>query len=308
MTVSRVAYHGWSHCHLITNGIVEAVVVPAIGRVMQFRLAGELEGVFWDNRELDGRLHGGTEDKWINFGGDKCWPAPQSSWTDWQGRDWPPPAAFDSSPMTATFDGNGVVLTSSVDPGLGIQVSRRIALDSLRPVMRIRTEFRKIHGPPAKVAVWTISQLRECERVAMLLPEESRIPGGYTRLMKGEPENLRFEGRVLSLERNPRANVKIGTDASSLAWIGAGFVVRMDVERLKGEYPDGGCITEVYTNRDPLAYVELETLGPLSEMHVGDCIELTTAYTLTPRLEADLDAEVRRVFSADPADTTRDSR
>jgi len=48
VSVERISYHGWSDCYLIANGSVEAVIVPAIGRVMQLRLAGEADGAFWE--------------------------------------------------------------------------------------------------------------------------------------------------------------------------------------------------------------------------------------------------------------------
>src|ERR1044071_7118728 len=50
----RTNYHGWANSILLSNGRVEAVIVPAIGRVMQFRFAGEEDGPFWENRALDG--------------------------------------------------------------------------------------------------------------------------------------------------------------------------------------------------------------------------------------------------------------
>src|SRR6266536_3501346 len=73
-------YHGWSNSILVSNGRVEAMIVPAIGRVMQFRFAGEEDGPFWENRVLDGRKPEPESKEWGNFGGDKTWPAPQADW------------------------------------------------------------------------------------------------------------------------------------------------------------------------------------------------------------------------------------
>lgn len=301
VTVTRIAWHGWPECYLIANGGVEAVVVPAIGRVMQLRVAGETDETFWEDRALNGQPREPAPDRtdaseWINFGGDKCWPAPQSDWLRQQGRDWPPPAGFDSRPMEAVAGERGVVLTSSVDPAFGIQVRRQVELDAELPVMRIRTEFRKIVGDAVRVGVWTITQMREPERVFFALREESKMPGGYVRLTEAEPEGLRIEDGLLSLVRPRLHCTKIGTDATCMAWVGAASVVRIDTEDGPGEYPDGGCITQVYTNPDPLPYVELETLGPLTTMSVGDRIERTTVYRITPRSAPDPEAEARKIF------------
>jgi len=301
ISVARIGYRGWPDCFLLRNGSVEAVVVPAIGRVMQLRLAGEAAGAFWENRALDGQTHSsvpkqGDPAEWINFGGDKSWPAPQTTWRQQQGRDWPPPAAFDSRPMEAFSCEQGVVLISQVDPGFGIQVVRHVELDRERPVMRIRTEYRKLFGEAVKVGVWTITQMQEPELIGLLLPTHSAFANGYIQLREAQPEKLKIEGRLLSFVRHPGEPAKIGTDSCTLAWVGRHCAVRICAENGPGEYPDGGCVTQVYTNPDPLNYVELETLGPLATMKAGDRIERSTVYTVLPRSTPDAEAEARKIL------------
>jgi hypothetical protein len=202
--------------------------------------------------------------------------------------------AFDSSPVDAVAKEGGVVLTSPVDPAFGIQVVRHVELDLEAPVMRIRTTYRKIVGSPVTVSVWSITQMQEPEQVFLQMKEDSTLPDGFIRLIDAEPEGLRIEDGLLSLARDPAKCAKIGADAISMVWVGRKLVVRIDAEDGPGEYPDGGCVTEVYTNPDPLPYVELETLGPLTTMSAGDRIERTTVYTITPRSEADPEAEARK--------------
>jgi hypothetical protein len=290
ISVVRLAWHGWPDCYLLSNGCIEAIVVPAIGRVMQLRLAGEEAGTFWENRALEGQLHPTGWHEWCNFGGDKCWPAPQSSWPLLLGRDWPPPVAFDSLPMEAVPTLDGVRLSSSIDKDFGIQVVRHVDLDAVQPILRIRTEFRKLIGDPVKVSIWTITQMQEPERIYALLPVDSKFARGYTPLLNAEPAGLKLENRMLSLVRHPRAYVKIGVDATSVAWVGRDCVVRIDADVEVGEYPDGGCVTQIYTNPNPLPYIELETLGPWKNLSAGDRSERTTVYTLTPRTTSDTEA------------------
>jgi hypothetical protein len=296
VAVERISWHGWPDCYLIANGRVEAVIVPAIGRVMQLRLKGEAEGAFWQNRALYGQLHDAASSEWMNFGGDKCWPAPQSAWPRHQGREWPPPVAFDAQPVEAVAVERGVELTSPIDPGYGIQVVRRIELDPAQPVMRISTEYFKLSGAPVTVGIWTITQMSEPERVCMQLPEASKFAAGYARLLEAEPADLKIDGRLLSLTRHTQQQVKVGSDGSRMAWLGPNCVVRIDTEIGPGEYPDGGCVTEVYTNPDPLQYVELETLGPLTTMKNGDRIKQSTVYTVMPRSTPDLETEAEKAF------------
>lgn len=301
--ISSLSHHGWQGSYLLSNWIAEVIVVPAIGRVMQFRFAEDNAGPFWQNRALDGQVHHPACDEWLNFGGDKCWPAPQSAWPHQQGRDWPPPRAFDAGPVQAAVNGSALVLTAPMDSTWGIQVVRKVELDPNLPKLRMKTEYRKLSGPPVKVAIWTVTQMQEPECVCMSLAAPSIFDKGYVRLLDAEPAQLRIQqlqtgGRVLSLARHRSAHTKIGADCASLAWIGRECVVRIAVERLPGEYPDGGCLTEIYTNPDPLHYVELETLGPLVTMSPGDQMQHNVSYTLAQRTCSDPQAEAQKVFGA----------
>ena len=78
--VEAVDFHGWQAMAL-RNGRVEVVVVPAIGRIMSLAFAGD-GGAFdplWRHGQLGPSLPP-DENGWINFGGDKAWPAPQADW------------------------------------------------------------------------------------------------------------------------------------------------------------------------------------------------------------------------------------
>jgi hypothetical protein len=273
-------------------------VVPAIARVMQLRLCGDAAGTLWENRALDGQLHRGTHGEWLNFGGDKCWPAPQSDWLRQQGWDWPPPIGFDALPMAVEATECGVVLTSAIDPAYGIQVVRRVEMEADRPVLCIKNKFLKLTGSPVRVGIWTITQMPLPERVCVMLPVESRFGGGYIHLLAPDPASLKVEGGMLSFADHPSEFTKIGSDAGSLAWVGSSCAVRVDAEQGPGEYPDGGCVTQVYTNPRPLEYVELEALGPLATMSAGDRIERTTRYTVLPRTLPDAEAEAREMLKS----------
>ncbi len=291
-------YHGWSNSILVSNGRVEAMIVPAIGRVMQFRFAGEEDGPFWENRVLDGRKPEPESKEWGNFGGDKTWPAPQADWWRITPRAWPPPVAFDSLPVEAKEDGFVVKLISSVDPHYGIRTSREIELDLDRPVMTITTTYEKVSGQPLKVGVWIITQLKDPVAAFASLPDFERFRESYNRQSDELPSHFKIEEGLLSLTRDPKASHKIGTDAGALFWVGQQAVLRIDSPRkISGDYPDEGCSAEIYTNPDPLAYVELEMLGPLHKMVAGDKITRASSYTLLRRREADPDLEVRRWLS-----------
>jgi hypothetical protein len=296
IAVSQIDYHGWKVCYMLASSTLEAIVVPAIGRVMQLRRIGDSGGVLWENRRLDGQIPQPNSGTWANFGGDKCWPAPQSDWLRVLGHEWPPPAALDASPFETSVTDSGMALKSPVEPAWGIQAVRHVELDSAEPVMRVRTEFRKVQGKPVRVAIWTIAQFSDPACVAIEVPVGSRFGGGYAHLSNAAPAELVKSGRLLTFVRHPQTFVKIGSDAHEIVWVGPSSVVRMESELLAGEHPDGGCSIEVYTNPGEQKYVELETLGTLVNLEVGQATEHTTTYTVLPRTTADARVDAQKAF------------
>ncbi len=293
-------YAGWTNCVLLNNGLVEAVIVPAAGRVLQFRFAGSTNGAFWENQHLYGQTatptHWNTEG---SFGGDKAWPSPQSDWG------WPPPSGFDGSPNQVAITNGVVVLTSPEDPTYRIRVTRVIELKFDEPVMRIKTIFQRTSATTwtnKQVGIWVIAQLQEPQGCYVRVPQPSIFANGYYQLGSGMPAQFRNTNGVISFTRDTAAAHKLGFDAGSLVWVGANVALRMDAPRVSGlpaaSYPDNGCSTEIYTNPGTnAAYVELESLGPLQFLPVGAQKEFVTTYTLFQRTQSNPDAEASIIFN-----------
>lgn len=294
-----VVYRGWTNSWLLANPQVEAVVVPALGRVMQFRFRGERSGPFWENERLAGRRPDPQATEWFNVGGDKTWPAPQADWEQLTSRAWPPPATFDAVPLEVVVGKNSLTLISPVDPHYGIRTRRTITLHPARPEMYITTQYEKVAGNPVRVGIWTITQLKDPVRVYAMVPANSLLAGGFNLQSPEPPPSLKVLDRWLSLTRNPKASHKIGLDASGLLWVGEQTMVRIDSPREAGRvYPDQQSSAEVYTNPDPLSYVELELLGPLEVFKPGTTMSRTTTYTLFHRSRAEPEADARRVLGS----------
>lgn len=289
---TNVRHRGWTDAVVLGNGLVEAVIVPSVGRVMQFRFAGESDGPFWENEKLAGQpmpakpweaAHG-------SFGGDKTWPAPQDAWG------WPPPDVFDAVPLAfRVMADQSVVLTSPVSERFGIRTERRITLEPGAPVMRIETAYEKVSGEPVKAGVWVITQAKDPLAVFVPVPKATRFPEGTTKLWGVPTNHLSRTDLGLRLTRDRQKSHKIGNDGTALVWVGERELLRVDIPRVTGaDYADDGCSVEVYTNADPVPYVELETLGPLKLLRVGDRLSATNTYRLARRTAAspETDAEM----------------
>jgi hypothetical protein len=290
-------HNGWLDSIWISNGIVEVVIVPNIGRVMQFNFIGE-EGPFWENRSLDGQAPDPLSSSWKNFGGDKTWPAPQADWPAITPRSWPPPQAFDSMPVEAEIELGTVILTSPVDPHFGIRTIRRIQLAPEHPVMKITTTFEKVSGRARRVSVWVVAQLKNPDRIYVPNLENSIYPRGFNIQSATPPPRMRIRNGFHTFWRDPGSSHKVGFDGETMLWVGETQALKLYSPRSEGrEYPDNNSSIEVYTNPDPDAYIEFETLGPLHTMNSGDRIHQTNIYTLYRRLEHSADKEAIRILT-----------
>ncbi|MBW4605001.1 MAG: DUF4380 domain-containing protein [Calothrix sp. FI2-JRJ7] len=298
ITVTKINYQGWQDSYILSNGQVEAVVVPKVGRVMQFRFKGG-EGTFWENDQVYGKAPNIKSEEWGYFGagGDKTWPAPQSAWEKITGRAWPPPGTFDSVPVTARVNRNDVTLISPIDPFYGIRTFRTITLERHKPVMKITTSYEKVKGKPQNVSIWIVTQLRDPVAAYAALPQPSIFPEGYNKQSENLPANLKVDNGLLSLTRDRNKSHKIGCDASTLLWMGEKVALRIGSPRVPGaSYPDNNSSAEIYTNLDPKTYVELEFLSPLKTLRTGEKMDLTTTYTLIPRITENAEQEARKIL------------
>ena len=306
VTVTKSSFHGWESL-ILRNGAAEATVVPAIGRIMQLALvgAGDARGVFWSHPGIGPDLPA-DENGWINIGGDKAWPAPQSRWEAIAGKGWPPPKTFDASAFTAEVvrgagdRGDSVELLSAVDPAYGLRVRRTIALDPAAPILTVETCYEKVAGAPVRAGVWTITQLVAPERLFLRLPARSTFPGGFAQRLPDPPKELRVEGRLLSLARDPAAKTMLGSDGDALLWVGDGPDLLIETvagaHDPKDEWPDGAH-AQIYTSSDEaLPYVELELFSPLRDLRIGERACLRVRYTLQARADTDATAEAKRVL------------
>jgi hypothetical protein len=290
VVIRPIRYRGAFAAYLVTNGVVEAVVVPPFARVMQLRFAGEAEGIFWENRSPDA-----GSGPWRNHGGDKTWPAPQTAWPAVMGRPWPPPDGFDGVGFHAEVQGEVLTLTSPIDAHYGIRVERRITLERGRPQMVIHTRYDKRQGPPVSVGVWVITQVEEGLRSYMLLDEHAASEAVRQTMGDGAP-HLLVVGRLVGWKRDPLQNVKLEAPGQALMWVSTRHVLRIDTRDRAGGAIAGNLVA-LYGNMDPQPYVELETQGPEHRLEVGDSLEQTNIYTLSRRALSDPQVEARRAFN-----------
>jgi len=233
-------YRGWESIAL-TNGLVEAQIVPDIGgRVIQFKL-GDFE-YLWVNGNLAGKkptADGLAPDGgWLNYGGDKLWPAPQGWASDqqWPG---PPDAVLDGSPHAAAIvepagPTAAVKLTSREDKRSGIQFSRIIRVYDGAARVGFDSTMKNIDTKVRRWGIWQVTQLNAAGRSGQAFNRDIRCwspvnpqsiyPRGYSEMF-GLVSNPSFRtvrsplgpGRLFSANYK-RIVGKVGLD-NSAGWV-----------------------------------------------------------------------------------------
>ncbi|MEV6640064.1 DUF4380 domain-containing protein [Amycolatopsis sp. NPDC051371] len=269
----------------LERGDLRLGLVPELGgRLLSLRHRGV--ELLWRNADLvDGDLHSdytpnsGRMGDWVNYGGDKTWPAPQG----WDGPDqWPgpPDPILDSGPYAVTADGDTVTMTSAPDPRTGLRLTRAFTI--LDDGYRLDLRAENVSERQVRWALWNVTQLPGGGPVTAGLrrPDVVALVAGT-----GTPEYTVDGDRLVV----PAQDVvgKLGVPGSS-GWVTYGaLTLSFDVDPA-GEYPDEGSPLEIWLEHplpSPLAelgdldpparIVELEVLGPLTTLDPGASMSLT---------------------------------
>ena len=267
--VAQSRYRGWETLRLY-NDVLALQVAPDLGgRVIQLTL-NDFE-YFWVNPQLAGKAPppGGLDPdgEWLNYGGEKLWPAPQG-WgreDQWPG---PPDAVLDGSPHRAQGDNNprdhaAIRMTSGKDPRSGIRFSRTIRLFRGSSRVSVDAVMENIDTKPRRWGIWSVAQLNGAAsdgtgpnrllRAYCPVNPASIYPQGY-KVMFGIVNNPQFqldETRGLMRVDYQYLAGKIGLD-SDAGWVAvvdgeAGYVF---VQRFTWEpdlpYPDDASV-EIWT-------------------------------------------------------------
>lgn len=308
--VDASAYRGWKTLAL-HNGLIKLQILPEIGgRIIQFTL-GDKE-FLWVNPQLAGKMPSpegvGSGNSWLNFGGDKLWPAPQG-WDNDQQWPGPPDGVLDGQPYTMELlpaqSGQAAVrLTSRPDPRSGIQFKRTISVEEGSSHVAFEATMTNIDTKPRRWGIWSHTQLDGGrhdaagynDRLASYCPMNpaSRFAKGYS-VIFGAEDNPSFQpdstSHMMRVSYQYRVG-KIGLD-SPAGWIatvngenGVVFVQRFTFEPGR-EYPDGSSVEFWHNGRgsfrawgkenvmkdDPVEnpYVfESEMISPFARLQPGE--------------------------------------
>jgi hypothetical protein len=298
-------YKGWE-VHILENQWLKMYITPELGgRIIQTELDGY--GFFFVNPALEGHVPDvdrlGPDGGWMNYGGEKIWPAPQG-WDSpdlWPG---PPDPVLDSGPYSVNenraWEKNRIDLTSLPDERTGLQIDKQIELSANRSEIKINAIFTNGSNREREWSVWPVFQLNTADaylggRYSITCPvnSESKFDGGY-KVMHGLVNNPQFqtaENGHLRVDYQYLVG-KVGLD-SNANWVaycdnktGKVFVTSFEHQK-DAHYPENTSV-QIWTqgrgmiysrnkvieySDDPVQnppYLEMELLSPLHQMKPGE--------------------------------------
>lgn len=317
----EVKQRGYKGCETISmqNDQVELLIAPQLGgRIIQYRLG--VNEMLWIDRELIAKKPPesgvGPDGKWINYGGDKLWPAPQG-WggpDEWPGPPGPVPNAEGLPYKARIVEAKGsegiVELTGPKDPYTGIRFSRKIRVfdDSTR--VSIESTMTNVDTKPRRWGIWSVTQM-DCTgpnksgfnpliRAFCPINPKSVYPNGY-KLLYGPADNPAWqpdaENKMMRVQYGRQVG-KIALD-STAGWLAVvnGRNGRCMVQRFKTfpdkKYPDGASVefwinaggtiktgdTEVEIPNDVKQtppYLEAELISPFANLKPGESYSVQT--------------------------------
>jgi len=270
--VRQMNYEGWQAVEL-DNGLLRAVMVPDIARVMSLQRTDGPD-LFWQDASLFGKTANMSADQFQNFGGSKLWVAPQTGW----GRDWPPVhAALDRGALETTIATDGALqLRGMACPVAGVRLDRQLALDSGTATLNLEYNMQNTTTSNVAWGIWQVIQVKPGGRVLIPAPEGFRVWD------KAGCDYLRHwtrEKDLLVLHHSDQ-NGKISA-ISSEGWIAyekGGEVLILEFPAdTTALYPDQQGSHEVYSNA---GYIELEHVTPLANLAPRETVSTTERWHL----------------------------
>jgi len=294
--IEKTQYAGWPNCYRISNGEIELVVSTDVGpRIIRYGFVGG-QNLF---KEFTEQLGKSGESSWQARGGHRLWIAPEDPVLSY---------ALDNSPIKAEIKGAVIELTGVVEPETELQkqlIVRMAAKGSEVEVVHRITN----HGSKAReFAPWSLTMMaqRGVGIVAFpprgthpkdLLPTNPLVMWAFTDF---SDKRWQFTKKYLLLRQDPKNPVpqKTGlfnTDTVGAYSLGTDLFIKRSSAKDARKQPDFGCSFETFTNDQ---FLELETLGELSNVRPGGSLEHTEHWSLHRgvRISSWTDAELDRVL------------
>jgi hypothetical protein len=278
VSVQKVEYKGWKDCYRISNGEVELIVTGDVGpRIIRYGFVGG-QNMF---KEFPDQLGKSGEADFQMRGGDRVWKAPEDPVATW---------APDNVPVSVTITPAGVIAREPVEPLTKLQKEIEVSMEPTGTNVTVSHRITN-HGLfTIEFAPWALTQMAQGGMVISGFPPRGHHPQvleatnpltmwAYTNL--ADPR-WKFTRKYLTLRQDPNNGdaQKLGLfnrDTWAAYLLNGEVFVKRTAADPNGKYPDFGCSFETFTNDQ---FLEVETLGPLTNVAPGKTVELVEHWGL----------------------------
>ncbi|MES1257729.1 MAG: hypothetical protein ABUS51_04835 [Acidobacteriota bacterium] len=276
--IEKTAWGGWPNCYRISNGEIELMVTGDIGpRIMRFGFPGG-QNFF---KVFDDQLGKSGEPDWQLRGGHRIWLAPE---------DFKRTYARDNDPVEIEIQDGVLTATQLVEPETGLQKQLVIRMASRGAGVEILHRMRNTLPFAIRYSAWGLTMMAQGgtgvtgfpprgRHEDVLAPTNPLVMWAFTDL--SDPR-WKFLKKYLVLHHDPANtnHTKLG-HFNPKTW-GAYFLgSEMFLKQYDADpsltYPDMGCSYETFASDGML---ELETLGPLTEVEPGGWLDHTERWSL----------------------------
>lgn len=280
--IEPISYRGWPNCYRIANAELELVVTTDVGpRIIRFGFAGG-QNMF---AEFPDQLGKSGEAWWVMRGGHRLWIAPEVV---------PDTYALDNGPVKAAITEQGITLLQQVEPETSLQKEISIHLND-NGIVAVTHRITNTGSKPRRVAPWALSQMapggagiaifppRGCHEEC-LQPTHPLVMWAYTDF--SDPR-WRLTKKYVILKQNPavespqKAGLFHEHTAAAYLLDGGLFVKRYRADPSVA-YPDFHSSFQIFTNG---SFLELETLGPLTDLKSGESVSHLEHWSLHKGIE-----------------------
>lgn len=284
-----INYQGWQTCYRLHNQQIDLIVTADVGpRIIRLGFIGA-DNEFYEDTALHGKTGGA---QWVNYGGHRLWHAPEAE---------PRTYAPDNEPVDVKKDGDWVRFIQPVEPLTGIQKEIALKLDPTSAHVSVIHRLRNTNHWSIELAPWALSVMAAGGKAIIpqpprlahddcLQPINSMALWAYTDM---QDRRWNWGTRYVTLQQeagneNPQ---KVGLAVPD-GWVAYARNQHLFVKTFTPQpgkrYPDFGSHVEVFTND---VMLEVETLGPLTQLAPQACVEYAEQWHLFKDIPAPQDAE-----------------
>jgi hypothetical protein len=294
--IDKTQYRGWPNCYRVSNGEVELIVTSDVGpRIIRYGFVGG-QNLFKEYDEQMGK-HG--ESSWQARGGHRVWMSPEDPVLTY---------ALDNTPIHAEIKGDVLELTGNVEKETGLQKQMLVKLAGTGSSVEVVHKITNKGSQPRQFAVWALTMMAQGgvgitafpprgTHEKDLGPTNPLVMWAYTDF---SDRRWQFTGKYLLLRQDPKNtnSQKAGLfnrDTVGAFLLGSDLFIKRTTAQEAGRHPDFGCSYETFTNEQ---FLEMETLGELSDVRAGGSLEHSEHWSLhrNVNIPAWTDADIDRAL------------